>query len=471
MAKSPQSTAAELEAAVKSSAEAFKTWSQVPILTRQKYMFDLAHIIRRDTEKYAARMTEEHGKTKADAKGDVIRGLEVVEHACGTSHIITGETIENISKGIDCYYYRVPLGVCAGIPAFNFPLMIPLWMFPIAITCGNTFIIKPSERVGGAVDMLTHALKEIDLPKGVVNVVHGGFETTKQLCAHPTVKALSFVGSNKAGEYVYEVGSKHGKRVQSNMGAKNHGIVMPDADKDDALNALCNAAFGASGQRCMALSVAVLVGDANKWIPDLVKKAQSFKIGAGKDDGVDLSPVCYPELKERIVSLISTAEKEGATLALDGRNYKHPQHTKGNFVGPTIITNVNENMTCYKEEIFGPALVVVSKPDLQSAIEFINANAWGNGAAIFTRSGNCARKFQYECEAGQLGINVPIPVTICCYSGATSNVLVHWQQEIVLGRRQLLRKERSSLLHAAEDRDRQMERRRDHKAFDRHANL
>lgn len=236
-------------------------------------MFDLAHVIRRDMDKYAARMTEEHGKTKADARGDVIRGLEVVEHACGTSHIITGETIENISKGIDCYYYRVPLGVCAGIPAFNFPLMIPLWMFPIAITCGNTFIIKPSERVGGAVDMLTHAFKEIGLPKGVVNIVHGGFETTKQLCVHPQIKALSFVGGNKAGEYIYETGAKHGKRVQANMGAKNHGIVMPDADKEDALNALTNAAFGASGQRCMALSVAILVGDANKWIPDLIKKA------------------------------------------------------------------------------------------------------------------------------------------------------------------------------------------------------
>jgi malonate-semialdehyde dehydrogenase (acetylating)/methylmalonate-semialdehyde dehydrogenase len=281
VAKSPNSTKAELDAAVEAAAAAYKEWSHTPIMTRQKYMFQLAHIIRRDVAKYAAIMTEEHGKTKADAHGDVIRGLEVVEHACGTSQVITGETIENISRGIDSYYYRVPLGVCAGICPFNFPLMIPLWMFPLAITCGNTYVLKPSEKVGGAADMLTHAIKEIGLPKGVFNIVHGGFDITKGICEHPKVKAISFVGGNRAGEFVYETGSKNGKRVQSNMGAKNHGIVMPDADKDDALNALCNAAFGASGQRCMALSVAVLVGDANNWIPDLVKKAKTFKIGPG----------------------------------------------------------------------------------------------------------------------------------------------------------------------------------------------
>lgn len=335
--------------------------------------------------------------------------------------------------------------------------MIPLWMFPIAITCGNTYVLKPSEKVAGATDLLTHAIKEIGLPKGVFNVVHGGFDLTKGICEHPGIRAISFVGGNRAGEFVAETGVKHGKRVQSNMGAKNHGIVLPDADKEDALNALCSAAFGASGQRCMALSVAVLVGDAAKWIPDLVKKAKTFKLGPGNEDGSDLSPVCYSELKDKIVKIIQGAEAEGAKLALDGSHYKHPKYPNGNFISPTIITDVTEHMTCYKEEIFGPVLVVVSKPDLQSAIDFINANSWGNGAAIFTKSGNAARKFQFECEAGQLGINVPIPVINSIDLGPPADVLLHRLQEILLGRHELLREERRAVLHPDEDHHGQVE--------------
>ncbi len=264
----------------------------------------------------------------------------MVEHACGISHIIQGETIQNISKGIDTYSFRVPLGVCAGVAPFNFPAMIPFWMFPFAITCGNTFVLKPSERVAGATDHIAKLVKEIGLPKGVFNVVQGGFDTTKQICEHPDIKAISFVGGNQAGEYIYTEGAKRGKRMQCNMGAKNHGIIMPDADKEDALNALVNAAFGASGQRCMALSTAVFVGETKEWVKDLIPKAQSFKIGAGNEN-VDLSPVCYKELKERIVKLVKSAYKDGANVVLDGTNYVNEKYPQGNFLAPTIIDNVN----------------------------------------------------------------------------------------------------------------------------------
>lgn len=361
-------------------------------------------------------MTEEHGKVTPDSMGDVQRGLEVVEHACGISHIMQGETIQNISKGIDTYSYRIPLGVVAGVCPFNFPAMIPMWMFPFAITCGNTFVLKPSEKVAGAADHLTKLVHEVGIPKGVFNVVQGGFDTTSQICKHPDIKAISFVGGNSAGEYIYQEGAKQNKRMQCNMGAKNHGILMPDADKEDALNALANAAFGASGQRCMALSTVVCVGETKEWIKELVPKAQSFKIGAGKEQGIDLSPVCYKDLKNRIVDLCSTAEKEGARMVLDGTKYKHPNFPQGNFIAPTIIDNVKTHMTVYKEEIFGPVLVVLSVDTLQEAIDLINANQWGNGAAIFTRSGSAAHKFQTEIEATQVGINVPIPVPLPMFS-------------------------------------------------------
>lgn len=260
-------------------------------------MFAYQDRIRKDIDKIAALITAENGKTLPDAKGDVIRGLEVVEHACGISHIITGETVENIARGVDTYSIRVPLGVCAGVSAFNFPAMIPLWMFPYAITCGNTFILKPSERVPTTTMYLMEILKDIGLPKGVVNVVHGGFDTVKQMCENETIKAISFVGGNKAGDYIYENGAKHHKRIQVNMGAKNHGVIMPDCDKDDALNALVSAAFGATGQRCMALSVAVMVGETKNWVPELVEKAKKLKLGNGAEEGVDIAPLCYPELR------------------------------------------------------------------------------------------------------------------------------------------------------------------------------
>lgn len=259
-------------------------------------------------------------------------------------------------------------------------------------------------------------LQEIKLPKGVVNVVHGGFDTTSHIVHNPDIKAVSFVGGNSAGEYIYKVAGETGKRAQCNMGAKNHCVIMPDSDKEDAINALVNAAFGASGQRCMALTTAVFVGESKEWVHDIAAKAKSFKIGPGKDEGIDLSPVCYPELKERIINLCNTAEKEGATLLLDGTKYVHPDYPKGNFVAPTLIDNVTPKMTVYKEEIFGPVLVCCHVNTLQEAIDLINSNEWGNGTAIFTKSGSAARKFQNEVEAGQIGINVPIPVPLPMFS-------------------------------------------------------
>lgn len=294
--------------------------------------------------------------------------------------------------------------------------MIPLWMYPLAITCGNTFVLKPSEKVPGTIEHLCKLADEINLPKGVLNVVQGGFETTSQICKHPDIKAISFVGGNNGGEYVYKTGTENGKRVQSNMGAKNHAIVMPDCDKEDTLNALTNATFGATGQRCMALSVAVFVGETKNWVKELIPKAKSFKLGRGEQEGIDLSPVAYPELKQRIVDIIKSAPKEGGNVILDGSDYVHPDYPKGNFVAPTIIDNVTPDMTCYKEEIFGPVLVCVHVNTLQEGIDFVNNNKWGNGCAIFTRSGSAARKFQNEINVGQIGVNIPIPVPIPMFS-------------------------------------------------------
>ena len=379
-------------------------------------MFDLAALVRRDHRVLADIMTEEHGKVTPDSMGDVQRGLEVVEHACGISHIMQGETTQNISRGINTYSFRVPLGVCAGVAPYNFPAMIPMWMFPFAITCGNTYVFKPSEKVAGAANHITKLCQEIGLPKGVFNIVQGGFETTRQICEHPDIKAISFVGGNRAGEYIYSEGAKHGKRMQCNMGAKNHGVIMPDADKEDALNALVNAAFGASGQRCMALSTVVFVGESSEWIKDLIPKAQSFKIGPGNEKGIDLSPVTYKELKDRIVSIVGSAEMEGAKIILDGTKYVHPKYPQGNFLAPTIIDDVTTSMTCYKEEIFGPVLICLHAKTLQEAIDLVNANPYGNGCAIFTKSGSAAHKFETEIECGQVGINIPIPVPLPMFS-------------------------------------------------------
>ncbi|KAH8027190.1 hypothetical protein HPB51_003632 [Rhipicephalus microplus] len=412
----PVCTNDEMENAVGAAKEAFKTWSQTSILTRQQAMFKLQNLIKENMKRIAANITEEQGKTLADAEGDVLRGLQVVEHACGVTSLQLGETLPSISKDMDTLSYRIPLGVCAGITPFNFPAMIPLWMFPLALVCGNTMVIKPSERDPGATMILMELLQQCGVPDGVVNVFHGTHEAVRFICDHPDIRAISFVGSDTAGKFIYERGSKNGKRVQCNMGAKNHGVIMPDANKEYTLNQLTGAAFGAAGQRCMALSTAVFVGEAKNWIPELVERAKKLNVNAGHVPGADLGPVISPEAKQRICDLVESGVKEGAKIILDGRNIKVPSFEKGNFVGPTILTDVKPSMRCYREEIFGPVLLTLNVDTMDEAISLINSNPYGNGTAIFTTNGATARRYTQEIDVGQVGVNVPIPVPLPMFS-------------------------------------------------------
>jgi malonate-semialdehyde dehydrogenase (acetylating)/methylmalonate-semialdehyde dehydrogenase len=329
---------------------------------------------------------------------------------------LMGETLENLASGLDTYSYRQPLGVCAGVCPFNFPAMIPLWMFPMAIACGNTFILKPSERTPGASLIFARLAQEAGIPDGVFNIVHGQTDTVNFICDHPSIKAISFVGSNPAGEHIHDRGTKHGKRVQANMGAKNHATILADADKEATLNSLAGAAFGAAGQRCMALSTAIFVGESKKWIPDLVEKAKSLRVGPGQDEKSALGPLISKQSKERVIKLVRSGVAEGAKLLLDGTECKVDGYPNGNFVNPTILTDVKPHMECYREEIFGPVLLCLTADTFDEAIALTNQNRYGNGCAIFTRSGAAARKFQYEIEAGQVGINVPIPVPAPMFS-------------------------------------------------------
>ena len=416
LARVPMCGADEVDAAVKSAAAAFKTWRNVPIAARARVMLKLQELIRRDMKKLAAVLTAEQGKTLPDAEGDVFRGLEVVEHACSIGSLTLGEYAENVATNVDTYFIRQPLGVCVGISPFNFPAMIPLWMFPMAIVCGNTFVLKPSEQDPMTPMVLGQLALEAGVPPGVFNIVHGGKEAVDALCVHPEVKAVSFVGSCHVGEHVYKLASDHGKRAQCMMGAKNHAVVMPDANKEQSLNSLVGAGFGAAGQRCMAVSVAVLVGGAKEWIPDIVAKAKTLKLAPGNEKGADLGPLISKQAKERVEGLIEQGVKEGAKLELDGRNARVAGHEKGNFVAPTIFSGVKPHHKVYTTEIFGPVLCLVEAATLDEAIELINRNPYGNGTGIFTQSGAAARKFQNEIDVGQVGINVPIPVPVPAFS-------------------------------------------------------
>ncbi|KAF2899525.1 hypothetical protein ILUMI_06660 [Ignelater luminosus] len=412
----PQSTKAEMDAAVQSAKNAFQSWKHSTVLTRQQLMLKLQAVIRRDIKKLAANITLEQGKTLADAEGDVMRGLQVVEHTCAAGSLLLGETLQNIAKDMDCTSYKLPLGVTAGICPFNFPAMIPLWMFPMALVTGNASIIKPSERDPGATMLIMELLNEVGCPPGLVNVIHGSRDAVNFICENPDIKAISFVGSDQAGKYIYEKGCANGKRVQSNMGAKNHAVVLPDANKEATIDQLCGAAFGAAGQRCMAISVAVLVGEAQNWIPDIVARAKKLNVSAGHEPGTDVGPVISPAAKQRILKLVESGIKEGAKCPLDGRNITVAKYPNGNFVGPTILTDVKPSYECYKEEIFGPVLSIVSADTLEQAIEIINANPYGNGTAIFTTNGSSARQFVNEIDVGQVGVNVPIPVPLPMFS-------------------------------------------------------
>ncbi|MBD2840569.1 CoA-acylating methylmalonate-semialdehyde dehydrogenase [Pseudomonas sp. JM0905a] len=416
LARVPFATQDEMNAAVAAAQEAFKTWRKTPIGARARIFLKYQQLIRENIKELAALLTAEQGKTLPDAEGDVFRGLEVVEHAANIGTLQMGELANNVANGVDTYTLLQPIGVCAGITPFNFPAMIPLWMFPMAIACGNTFVLKPSEQDPLVTMRLVELALEAGIPKGVLNVIHGGVDAVNLICDHPDIKAVSFVGSTKVGTHVYNRASLNGKRAQCMMGAKNHAIVLPDANKQQTLNNLLGASFGAAGQRCMALPVVILVGEAQAWLPDLVEKAKTLKVNAGVEPGTDIGPVVSCSALDRISGLIATGIEEGAKLVLDGRNPKVPGYEDGNFVGPTIFSGVTTDMTIYREEIFGPVLCVVNAASLDEAIAFINANPNGNGTALFTRSGAAARHFQEEIDVGQVGINVPIPVPVPLFS-------------------------------------------------------
>jgi len=408
----PQSTQAEMEQAVESCKAAFSTWSKTTPLARQQIMFKYQQLIKENLSEVAKLITTEQGKTHADAEGDVLRGLQVVENLCANTSLMMGETLTGISKDMDLTSFRTPLGVCAGIAPFNFPAMIPLWMFPTALITGNTYVMKPSERDPTACMALVELLKEAGAPDGTVSVIHGQHDCVNFICDHPDIRAISFVGGDAAGRHIYNRGNANGKRVQCNMGAKNHGVIMPDANKESTINSLVGAAFGAAGQRCMALTTAVVVGEAQEWMKDVAEKASKLKVTAGHEPTADIPPVISPESKDRINNLIQSAQDEGATILLDGRNVVVEDYPNGNFVGPTIISDMNTDMEAYKKEIFGPVLCVVNVDTLDEAIELINKNPYGNGTAIFTNNGATARKFTAEIDVGQVGVNVPIPVPL-----------------------------------------------------------
>ncbi|WP_434560896.1 CoA-acylating methylmalonate-semialdehyde dehydrogenase [Pseudomonas sp. Z4-20] len=416
LAKVPFATALEVDAAIAAAQQAFQKWKLTPIGARMRIMLKLQALIREHSKRIAAVLSAEQGKTIADAEGDIFRGLEVVEHACSIGTLQMGEFAENVAGGVDTYTLRQPIGVCAGITPFNFPAMIPLWMFPMAIACGNTFVLKPSEQDPLSTMLLVELAIEAGVPAGVLNVVHGGKDVVDALCTHKDIKAVSFVGSTAVGTHVYDLAGRHGKRVQSMMGAKNHAVVLPDANREQTLNALVGAGFGAAGQRCMATSVVVMVGAAKQWLPELKALAQKLKVNAGSEPGTDVGPVISKRAKARILELIESGVQQGAELELDGRDISVPGFEQGNFVGPTLFSGVTTDMRIYTEEIFGPVLVVLEVDTLDQAIALVNANPFGNGTGLFTQSGAAARKFQSEIDVGQVGINIPIPVPVPFFS-------------------------------------------------------
>jgi malonate-semialdehyde dehydrogenase (acetylating) / methylmalonate-semialdehyde dehydrogenase len=416
VARVPETLPEERAAASKAAAEAFKSWRDVPVQRRVRTMFKFQQLVQDNTEELAKMITREQGKTLADARGDVFRGFEVVEHSCSTAQLMLGDTLENVASGTDIYSVRQPLGVCAGIAPFNFPAMIPMWMFSLGTTTGNTYIMKPSERVPSTMTRLAELALEAGLPKGVLNIIHGKHAAVDFLCTDPAVKALSFVGSNPAGEHIFDLGTRHGKRVQANLGAKNHAVILPDADREATINALVGAAFGAAGQRCMALSMAVFVGEAADWIPEIVEKAKKLKTSVGTDPDADVGPMISSDARVRAEKIIGDAVSKGAKLLLDGRGIKVKGFEKGNFFGPTALTNVEPGNPAYDMEIFAPVLSMTTRPNLEAAIDLINSNPYGNGCAIFTQSGTAARQFQHAVDVGQVGINLPIPVPLPMFS-------------------------------------------------------
>ena len=413
----PFAGADEVGAAVAAAKAAFPAWAKTAPVRRARVMFAFKQLVEDNADEFAAIITAEHGKVLSDAKGSITRGVEVVEFACGIPHLLKGAFTDNVGGGIDMYSMRRPLGVCVGITPFNFPAMVPMWMFPLAIACGNTFILKPSEKDPSAALFMAKLLAEAGLPEGVFNVVHGDREAVDALLAHPDVAAVSFVGSTPIAEHIYRTGTANGKRVQALGGAKNHMVVMPDADLEQARDALMGAAFGSAGERCMAISVAVTVGDAGDALMEqLVPKVSAIKVGPGTDPDSEMGPLVTKEHLERVRGYIDLGVEEGADLTVDGRGFTLQGYEHGHYIGGSVFDNVTPDMRIYKEEIFGPVLSVVRAPDFDTALDMVNAHEFGNGTAIFTRDGDAARTFAQECNIGMVGVNVPIPVPTAYHS-------------------------------------------------------
>ncbi|MFJ5694899.1 CoA-acylating methylmalonate-semialdehyde dehydrogenase [Arthrobacter sp. NPDC093125] len=408
---------ADLDNTVAAARAAADTWGDISLAKRTAVLFKFRELVASHVDDLAALITAEHGKVLSDAKGEIGRGLEVIEFACGIPQLLKGDYSDQVSTGIDVFSFREPLGVVAGITPFNFPVMVPLWMAPMAIATGNAFILKPSERDPSASMLLAKLWKQAGLPDGVFQVLHGDKETVEGLLTHPDVDGISFVGSTPIAKYVHETATAHGKRVQALGGAKNHAIVMPDADLDNAADHLAAAAFGSAGERCMAISVAVAVADAaDLLVKKVEERALAVKVDNGTAPGAEMGPVITPASKERIVRIVTEAEAAGAAMVVDGRDLVVPGHEEGFWVGPTVIDHVKTEMTAYQEEIFGPVLVVVRVDTLEDGIKLINSNPYGNGTAIFTSSGAHARKFQRSVTVGMVGINVPLPVPVAYHS-------------------------------------------------------
>jgi malonate-semialdehyde dehydrogenase (acetylating)/methylmalonate-semialdehyde dehydrogenase len=407
----------ETRAAIAAAEAALPAWSAMPPLQRARIMFRFKALLEQHTDELARLITLEHGKVLSDARGEVIRGTEVVEFACGIPQMLKGEYSESVGTGVDSWSQRQPVGVCAGITPFNFPAMVPMWMFPVAIACGNTFVLKPSEKDPSCPLRVAQLLKQAGLPDGVFNVVNGDREAVDTLLTDPRVAAVSFVGSTPVAEYIYRTASTHGKRVQALGGAKNHMVVMPDADTENAASALIGAAYGSAGERCMAISVAVAVGDAAEPLLEaLQRQLRALQVGSGLDDGVEMGPLVTREHRDRVGGYVDLGVHEGARLVVDGRGLRVKGHEDGYFIGPCLFDGVEPRMRIYKEEIFGPVLCVVRVPDLATATSLVNSHEFGNGTAIFTASGEAARTFTQGVQAGMVGVNVPIPVPMAFHS-------------------------------------------------------
>jgi malonate-semialdehyde dehydrogenase (acetylating)/methylmalonate-semialdehyde dehydrogenase len=417
IAETPLCGPRHVEEAVEAAAAAFPAWRETPPVERARILFQFRALLEQNFEELIRLNTREHGKTLAESRGDVKRGIEMVEFACGIPSLLMGESMENLARGIDCDTIRQPLGVCAGITPFNFPAMVPLWMYPVALVCGNTFVLKPSEKVPLTAIRIVQLLAEAGLPKGVLNLVHGGRDCVDALLVHPRIKAISFVGSTPVARHVFEVGTRHGKRVQSNGGAKNFVFIMPDADVENSTRGVMEAAYGCAGERCMAGSTAVMIGDAAKHVlPSLVEAARAIQVGpTDREVQPQMGPVITRQHLERVEQLIETGAREGARVAVDGRSLRVAGEPNGFFLGATILDDVQAAMTVAREEVFGPVLNVMRLEDLEGALELANRSPYGNGASIFTRSGKAAREFKHRVKAGMVGVNIGVPASMAWF--------------------------------------------------------